>query len=162
MIAAAALATAVYRQGAPAPPLKVSPTQKDARFLTQNEVERLLGSQLQVVRRVDQVPPALRQSFSNLANVSFEMVNPGRPMSTDYIIPGVPSRRLVFAGIGKDVAVLVYEQGGYADTLNAAVFSYITGGGAWIATLNGRSVNDLPTLNTAVKNGQFRTWKRRE
>ena len=83
-------------------------------------------------------------------------------MSTDYIIPGVPSRRLVFAGIGEDAAVLVYEQGGFANTLNAAVFSYGKGRGAWIATLNGRSVSDLPTLKAAVESGQFRTWEKRD
>jgi hypothetical protein len=83
-------------------------------------------------------------------------------MSTDYIIPGVPTRRLVFAGIGEDAAVLVYEQGGYANTFNAVVFSYTGGGRTWIATLDGDSVNDVPTLEAAVESGQFRPWEKRK
>jgi hypothetical protein len=88
------------------------------------------------------------------------MVDPGRPMSTDYMIPGVPSRRLVFAGIGNNVAVLVYEQGGFGDTTNALVFSYVDDGGVWEATLNDHAVDDLSALRDAIGRGGFRVWQR--
>jgi hypothetical protein len=162
VIVAAAVAVGVYRAHVPPPPFNVAPTPKNSLVLTRGDVENLLGMQYRIVRSVHQVPEALQQSFANLAGVSFTMVDPGKPMSTDDIIPGVPTRRLVFAGIGKDAAVLVYEQGGYANTLNAAVFSYSNGGGVWIATLSSHLVNDIPTLRTAIDNGQFRAWEKRE
>ena len=162
VIAATAVAVGLYRTRIPAPPFNVTPTQKNPPLLARSDVENLLRMQYRIVRSVYQVPDALQQSFTNLAGIPFRMVDPGRPMSTDYIIPGVPSRRLVFAGIGEGAAVLVYEQGGYANTLNAAVFSYSNGRGAWIGTLNNRSVSDVPTLRAAVESGQFRTWEKRE
>jgi hypothetical protein len=161
-VAAAAVTVGLYRTQVPVPPLKVTPTQKNSPLLTRSDVEDLLTKQYRIVRSVQQVPVDLQQSFANSAGIPFKMVDPGTPMSTDYIIPGVPSRRLVFAGIGEDAAVLVYEQGGFANTLNAAVFSYSNGRGVWIATLSGRSATDVPTLRAAVENGQFRTWENRD
>jgi hypothetical protein len=43
------------------------------------------------------------------------MVNPGDTMSTDYMIEGVPNKRLVFAALNKASASVVYERGGYAN-----------------------------------------------
>jgi hypothetical protein len=108
------------------------------------------------------VPLALKQSFTNLTGLPFDMNDPGRPMSTDYIISGVPSRRLVFAGVGDNVAVILYEQGGYVDTLNATVFSYVNGGGAWGAILDNRSVDSVSALKAAVGNGRFLNLERRK
>jgi hypothetical protein len=88
------------------------------------------------------------------------MVDPGSPMSTADIIPGVPSRRLIFAGVGDDVAVLVYEQGGYVNAINATVFSYVNGGAAWGATLDHDSVDSISALRAAVVRGQFRIWEK--
>jgi hypothetical protein len=162
MVIALAGAAGLYRTHAPLPKLNVTPTQKNPPPLAPSEVANLLGMQYRTIRRVEQVPDTLKQSFANLTGIPFRMVNPGKPMSTDYIIAGVPSRRLVFAGIGESAAVLVYEQGGYANSLNAAVFSYSNGGAAWIATLNGRSVSDIATLKAAVESGQFRSWGKRD
>lgn len=106
------------------------------------------------------MPPALKQSFTNFTGLPFDMNDPGERIGTDFIIPGVPSRRLVFAAVGDNSAVVVYEQGGYATTLNAIVFSYVNGR-AWRATLANRLVDDVPTLKTAVGNGQFRDVERR-
>jgi len=159
-IVATAFAVTFYRTHVPGPALDVNPIQKNARVLEQNEVQNLLGSQFVVVRRVRQVPPALKQSFTNFTDLPFDMNDPGERIGTDFIIPGVPSRRLVFAAVGDNSAVVVYEQGGYATTLNAIVFSYVKGR-AWRATLANRLVDDVPTLKTAVGNGQFRDVERR-
>jgi hypothetical protein len=144
---------------APAP--NVNPVQKNARILAPNEVESLLGSQFVVVRKVKQVPPALKQSFTNFTGRPFDMNDPGERIGTDFIVPGVPSRRLVFAAIGDKSGVLVYEQGGYATTLNAAVFSYVDGG-AWRAILLDRPVDNIPALKTAVVKERFRIVEKRD
>jgi hypothetical protein len=88
------------------------------------------------------------------------MNDPGERIGTDFIIPGIPARRLVFAAVGHSSAVLVYEQGGYATTLNATVFSYVNGG-AWRAILDNRSVDNVSALKTAVGNGRFRGLEKR-
>ena len=153
-------AVCLYRAHSPAPAFNVSATQKNARTLTQSEVENLLGSQFVVVRKARQVPPALKQSFTNFTGLPFDMNDPGERIGTDFIIPGVPSRRLVFAAVGDNSAVLVYEQGGYGTMLNAIVFSYVNGR-AWRATLDYRSVDDVSALRTVVGSGQFRNLEKR-
>jgi hypothetical protein len=158
--AAAGAAVCLYRAHSPAPTFNITATQKNARTLTQSEVENLLGSQFVVVRKARQVPPALKQSFTNFTGLPFDMNDPGERISTDFIIPGVPSRRLVFAAVGDNSAVLVYEQGGYATMLNAIVFSYVNGG-AWRAILDNRSVSDVSTLKTTVGSGRFRNLEKR-
>jgi hypothetical protein len=109
---------------------------------------------------VGQVPPILKQSFTNFTGLPFDMNDPGGRIGTDFVIPGVSSRRLVFAALGGNSAVLVYEQGGFATTLNATVFSYVDGG-AWRAILLNRPVDNLPALKTAVGNGRFRILEKR-
>jgi len=123
-------------------------------------VESLLGSHFVVVRRVRQVPPTLKQSFINFTGLPFDLNDPGERIGTDFVVPGVPSRRLVFAAVGDNSAVLVYEQGGYATTLNAAVFSYANGG-AWWAILDNRTVDSVSALKTTVGNGQFLALEKR-
>jgi hypothetical protein len=159
--AASVAAVGLYRAHSPAPAFNVTATQKNARPLTQSEVENLLGSQFVVVRKARQVPPALKQSFTNFTGLPFGMNDPGERIGTDFVIPGGPSRRLVFAAVGDDSAVLVYEQGGRSTMLNAIVFSYVDGG-AWRAILDYRSVDDVPALKTAVDNGRFRKLEKRD
>jgi hypothetical protein len=154
VIAATAFAVTLYGAQTPAPTSDVNPIQKNAHILAPNEVESLLGSQFVVVRKVGQVPPALKQSFTNFTGLPFDMNDPGERIGTDYVIPGVPSRRLVFAALGDTSAVLVYEQGGYATTLNATVFSYVKGG-AWRAILLSHPVDNVSALKMAVEDGRF-------
>jgi hypothetical protein len=161
VIAATAFAATPYTGQTPASASNVHPIQTNARILAPSEVESLLGSQFVVVRKAGQVPPALKQSFTNFTGLPFDMNDPGGRIGTDFVIPGVSSRRLVFAAIADNCAVLVYEQGGYATTLNAAVFSYVNGG-AWRAILLKRPVDNVPALKIAIGNGRFRILEERK
>jgi hypothetical protein len=159
VIAATAFAVPCAGQ-TPAPTSNVDPIQKNARILAPSEVESLLGSQFVVVRKVGQLPPSLKQSFINFTGLPFDMGDPGGRISTDFVIPGVSSRRLVFAGLADNCAVLVYEQGGFATTLNATVFSYVNGE-AWRAILLNRPVDDVLALKAAAGDGRFRILEKR-
>jgi hypothetical protein len=162
IIVIAATAFALLQSDTPAPPLNVNPIPKNARVLGTPEVSSLLGSQFVLVRKVRLLPVALKQSFTNFTSLQLDMSDPGERIGTDFVVPGVPSRRLVFAGVNGSAAVLVYDQGGYATTRNAVVFSFENGGAAWGAFLNGRSVDDVPTLKMAVEGGRFHTWGKRK
>jgi len=138
-------------------PLSVSPVPKNAPTLNQADVEKLLQvKQFRTVRLVRQLPSTLKQSFTNSIGIPFDMVDPGKPMSTDNIIPGVPTRRLIFAGVSDDSAILVYEQGGYTGEFNVLVFWYGDGGRNWKATLN-TPASDIPSLRRIIEDRQFRT-----
>ncbi|MHB8755862.1 MAG: hypothetical protein ACYC92_13045 [Candidatus Acidiferrales bacterium] len=139
------------------PTLNVTPVQKNAPTLNEADVEKLLKVEhFRVVRRVRQVPSAVKQSFANFTGLPFDMADPGKPISSD-VITSAPLRRLVFAGVSDDSAVLVYEQGGYVGTLNAVVFWYGDGGRAWRAVLDAPA-DDVPSFLRVIDNRHFHAW----
>jgi hypothetical protein len=140
----------------PIPEFNTKPVPQNAPTLNAADVEKLLGvDEFRVVRRVGQVPIVVKESFSNLSQLPFDLVEPGEEMSTDDLTFGKSSRRLVFLGLRKDSAILVYEQGGFANTCNAIIFWFEDGGLYWAATLNSIP-RDMASLKTVVKKGQFR------
>ena len=141
------------------PAFRVTPLTERARTLSAADVGRIVKGDFRIVHRVQQIPKAVQQGFTVLSHEQFSMVNPGQEMSTDMILPGVPNKRLVFAGIGKDTAVLVFEQGGYVGSVHAAVFEYLGQGGIWGAKLGFPRVTDLQTLRAVIEKGRYSNWE---
>jgi hypothetical protein len=141
------------------PPFEVAPLPKDARILTAGEIDALLAADFDIVHRVQQIPREVKADYTQLTTEPFEMVNPGQAMSTDLILAGVPNKKLVLVGIADECAVLIFIRGGYADTVNAAVFSHKGTGGMWGATIEDYSVHDIPGLRKAVDEGRFKVWQ---
>ena len=141
------------------PVFDVPPIARNPAPLTTPDVQRILRGDFQIVRRVRQVPVAVQQAFTVLSDEAFEMVNPGQEMSTDMILPGVPDKRLIFAGLGNHTAVLVFEQGGYVGSVRAAIFDYVHTGGAWGAVLDDPRVTDIATLRTVIEKGHYTKWE---
>jgi len=138
------------------PSLDFGPIPRGAPVLAWSEIESLLADHYTVVRHVRQVPVVLKESFSNVTNLPFDMNNPGDPMSTDVIIHA-PSRQLIFAAVGKQSAILVYEQGSFASFPCAVVFSR-TGAAAWIA-IEDYMPRDIGALRRSVHQGRFSPMK---
>lgn len=141
-------------------PFKAKPLSKDAPRLTISEVKEILEANFTEVHTVEEIPRNVRLDYTVLTGNRFEMVSPGHPVSTDAIIPGVPNKRLVFAGLGDQSAVLVFERGGIADTINVAVFSHKGNGGTWGASIDDYSVHDISGLRDALQKGKFEAWGR--
>jgi hypothetical protein len=158
IIAVAVVATVWAVRSRSTPVFNVQPVPKNAATLNDTDIEKLLGvDQFHVVRRVGQVPIAVRQSFSNFTDLPFDMADPGEVINSDAIVPGRLSRRLVFLGLSDDSAVLLYEQGGYVGTCNVVVFWFESGGRDWGATLNDVP-KDLSALKGVVHVGKFHAW----
>jgi hypothetical protein len=138
------------------PSLDFGPIPKGAPVLAQAEIENLLADHFTVVRHVRQVPPVLKESFSNVTGLPFDMNNPGDPMSTDLIIHA-PSRQLIFGAVGKQSAILVYEQGSFASFPCAVIFSR-TGAATWIA-IEDYMPRDIAALRRSVHEGRFARMK---
>lgn len=147
----------VYRSNHVAPRFNVAPLPKDARQLTNAEVEEILTADFILIRRVQQIPASVKADYSLLANAPFEMVNPGQTRSTDAIISGVPNKELVLVGLAGNNAVLIFKRGGLSDTTNAAVFSHLGTGGVWGAKIDD-NVQDVAALRNAVHNHRFEAW----
>jgi len=138
------------------PSLDFGPIPKGAPVLAQSEIEHLLADHYTVIRHVRQVPLVLKESFSTVTGLPFDMNNPGDPMSTDVIIHA-PSRQLIFGAIGKQSAILVYEQGSFASFPCAVIFSR-TGAAAWIA-IEDYTPRDITDLRRSVHEARFGPMK---
>jgi hypothetical protein len=86
--------------------------------------------------------------------VKFDMVNPGDTMSSDYIIEGVPNKRLVFAALNKESAIVVYERGGYANFQCATILDF-RDRSAWGWTLNNHNVKNMDDLRAALAEEKY-------
>jgi hypothetical protein len=133
--------------------LDFGPVPRSAPTLTQSALETLLADDYTVVRRVRQIPSLLKESFTNVTGLPFDMNNPGDPMSTDVIIHA-PSRQLIFAAVGKQSAIVVYEQGGFASFPCAVVLSK-AGSAAWIAIDDYRPM-DILAVRRSVHEARFK------
>lgn len=72
----------------------LSPIPANAPRIPSSELDRLLVANFTVIRDFRQIPSAVLSSFVNLVGqegTKPPMVNPGAEMSTDLILPGVPS-----------------------------------------------------------------------
>jgi hypothetical protein len=108
-----------------------NPVPKNAPTLNGADIEKILGvEQFRLIRHVSQVPPVVKESFANFTELPFDLADPGEEISSDMIIPGKSSRRLVFLGLSGDSALLFYEQGGFAGTFNAVILGSGTEGAA--------------------------------
>jgi hypothetical protein len=141
-----------------APAFPVRPLPPHPRVLTPNEVEQVLGSNLSIVHWVGRIPRAVKEDYAKLTGETFDMSSPGEAMNGDDIVPGVPSRRLVLLGLGPDSEVLIFEKGGFADTLNAIVVVHNDAGGAWGARLWDYSINSISGLREAILKQQYTAW----
>ena len=141
------------------PEFNVTALPKHAATLNEADIEKIfIVEHFRVVRRVHQVPIAVRESFSNFTEFPFDLLDPGEPINSDDMTAGKSSRRLVFLGLSDDSAVLVYEQGGFADACEALVFWYGDGGHGWAAKVGCRA-RDITSLREVIKKGEFSTWK---
>lgn len=145
------------------PEFHVNAVPKNAPELNEADIEKLLGvDQFRVLRRVRQVPVAVRESFSNFTGIPFDLVDPGEQIRHDDLtVRAKSSRRLVFLGLSEDSAVLVYQQGGFADACNVAVFWFGEGGQGWRATLDS-TPRDIPGLRGIVQKREFHILGRNE
>ncbi len=119
---------------------------------------RTLHGDFTIVRKVSEVLESMKADYIELTGQPFDMANPGERMATDVIEPGVPHTRLVLAGLASDREVLLYELGGFASFREVLVVIHGSGGGAWSASLDDRSVDSVTGLNTAIQQGKYRMW----
>src|SRR5579863_2663533 len=142
IIAVIAVSLTIYINYYSTPHFDFAPIQRNATSLTQQDVELVLGKHFKRLRRVRQIPPTIKQSFTNVTDVPFRMSDPGGPMSTDDLTSGAPSTRLIFTGLADNSAILLYEQGGFVDYEVLMILSFSDHGSAWVVSLD-HNVKDL-------------------
>jgi mono/diheme cytochrome c family protein len=128
--------------------------------LSAAEKAHILDGDFTVEKNVDRLPANLKSAFASLAKMpDFKMANPGEKyQETDVISElGLPSRRLIFAGISKDRYFIHYEKGGIFHSYHLAVFDVSPEGKVtfhW-GGAGGPAANDLAQLRKMVSAGAF-------
>lgn len=85
-----------------------------------------LDGDFKILDSVEQLPASVKDAFATLAHQSqFEMADPGHDFQVTDVITheGLPSRRLIFAGISDKECFVHYERGGYGHSYYVVVFS---------------------------------------
>jgi hypothetical protein len=137
----------------------IRPVPTNAPHIPALVLAQLVNADFKIVTNLRYVPSSVKESFCNVERcnyigVKFDMVNPGDIMSTDNIIEGVPNKRLVFAALNKESAIVVYERGGYANILCAAIIDF-RDGSAWGSALNNHKVKNMHDLRAALAEEEY-------
>jgi hypothetical protein len=144
------------------PLVREVPLQKGSAPMSLAQLDKLMHENFVTVTDVRKIPESVKRSFCNIekcnfVGVKFDMVNPSEAMSTDYIMPGVPNKRLRFAALNGDSAIVFYEWGGFVGQLCVTVFDF-RNRRSWGASLKIFRVNTLEQLRTAISDRQFTQW----
>ena len=126
------------------------------------QLYKLMREDFVIVTDVRKLPASVKGAFCNIekcnfVGVKFDMVNPGETMSTDYMIPGVPNKKLRFAALNGDSAIVFYQWGGFADQECVTAFDFREHT-SWGASLKVFRVTTLDQLRTAILDRQFTQW----
>jgi len=130
------------------------------RMLSNAEKQHILDGQFSVLTSTEAMPPRLKEAFVMITGLrQFEMANPGQKYQVTDVIsePGLPSRRLLFAGVSGDKWFVHYERGGYGRSYAVVVFGvepqgtvrFLWGGTGFYVARN------LADLRRAIAAGRF-------
>jgi mono/diheme cytochrome c family protein len=127
--------------------------------LTAAEKAHILDGEFSIEKTVDHLPDNLKSAFAHLAKEhDFKMANPGEKyQETDVVEPGLPDRRLIFAGVSKGRCFIHYEKGGWGHNFHIVVFDVDPAGKVsflW-GSQGFQSAKDLTQLRTLVSSRPF-------
>jgi len=138
--------------------LKAAPVPDEVRI-------HLLDGDFKIVRRVDEIPGNCTQIFeSSFVTISgsrakpgeVTLANPGEPFqASDYIKPGLPFRRLEFAGLGATRCFIHYQSGGQPASFCLVVIDYAAPKTV-CAGDSEKAARSLSELRRMISEGRFR------
>jgi mono/diheme cytochrome c family protein len=123
------------------------------------EKAHILDGDFSIEINAGRLPANLKSAFAQLAGERyFNMANPGEKFQVTDVIdePGLPWRRLFFAGISNDKYFIHYEKGGIAHSSHLAVFAVNSDGKvSFLWGGPGPAAKDLAQLQTMLAAGKF-------
>jgi hypothetical protein len=131
------------------------------RVLSVVEKKRVFDSEFRVVRSAEEIPNELKQAFAAATGQQqFALANPGQKYQVTDVIdePGLPLRRLLFAGESQKDRFIHYEHGGIGHSYAVLVFSKAEEGGVqffW-GGVGSQGAKDLEDLRNKIAAGDFR------
>lgn len=158
MVAFIAISIAIYINYYSVPHFDFAPIQRNATSLTQPDVEAILRKHFKTLRRSRQIPPTVKQSFTNVLGPPFDMGGRGGLVSDIFDTSGSPPQRLNFAAVADNAAILVFKvnDGGPPtfDIVIVMIFCFGDHPGAWGAVLKSDAKN-LDGVRTLIRRQQL-------
>lgn len=123
--------------------------------LPKERLGHLLDGNFRIVRETKEIPSSCTMVFeSSFEDASGSHAKPGQVMlanpgegfqSGDEIVPGLPFRRLEFAGLGPNKCFVHYQQGGQPSSFCLAIIDYASQKAIWVAEAHkgARNVDEL-------------------
>jgi hypothetical protein len=153
------------------PPFAPAATYSPEQFhhvVSKAEKKRVLDDEFTVVRSTEEIPHELKQAFAAATGQQqFALANPGQKYQVTDVIdePGLPVRRLLFAGESRKSWFIHYESGGIGHSYAVLVFGKAQKGGVqffW-GGAGSEGAKDLEDLRNKIAAGDFRdnlvyTW----
>jgi hypothetical protein len=129
------------------------------RSLSTSEREHILDGDYRIVSSTASLPASIKQAFATVTGQKqFLLADPGAKYQVTDVVdePGLPFRRLVFAGVSGDQWFIHYEHGGIGHSYSILVFRIQPGGrAAFVWGGAGDRANDLGDLRHAIASGRF-------
>ena len=145
--------------------------------LTSQDRQHLLSDTFQTYRSISAIPTPVSLDPNLLVSTASgerlpsagvppsPMAEPGQRFQADDMLtsPALPSRRLIFVALSRDLCVVAYEHGGFAHEQRVALFRLTDGRAAlvWLGDLPGR-LSDLADVKKSVQqDGWYEVDRRR-
>ena len=130
------------------------------RPLSDAEASGLLSRNFKVVKKVRQLPAAVKQSITIAWGMPFNMIDP-EDVTDDAPTPSVPSkdapeRKMSFAGVDDpEAAFIIYEVNGFVDSNEIVLIQFGNDAALWCASFADSPPSDLGELRDAVAKHRF-------
>ena len=153
----------------PPPPYPLTKAETDTepalqfhKVLTKAEKQHVLDGQFTLLTSIEGMPTSLKRAFTEITGEKqFGLANPGQKYQITDVIdePGLPFRRLVFAGVSGDGKkwFVLYECGGIGHFYGVVMFriepekrtQFLWGG------VGSKRAKDLPDLRKSIADDRF-------
>lgn len=144
----------------PAEPTSADLAYKFHTTLSASEKQHVLDGEFALITSTDELPQSIKNAFATITgNKPFALADPGKKYQmTDVVTePGLPHRRLIFAGSYKNRWFLHYERGGIGHDYAVMVLNsdpnnsvhFVWGGVSF------RPATSLNDLRSAIASGNF-------
>jgi len=86
-------------------------------------LSELKSSELNEIKKVDQIPNSIKTFLDNITKESFSIANPGQEWQVGCVLTeGLPSRQLIYFGSNSELALMAYYTGGVGKSEHILIF----------------------------------------
>jgi hypothetical protein len=128
--------------------------------LSTEQRAHLFDGDFAILNGVAALPEPIRNALA-YREKKLDMANPGQRFNAGDVVTGLPTRRLVFAGVSGERCFVYFEQGGIVSSVQLAVFRIVQSGSTqnaveiWQGSDQSSPARDLAELRNRLSGDRF-------